>query len=147
MWPWGHRQDKKRSEIWGVCVGGGGGGALIPSPKAVGLESVPPPPPQSSIPLMLPLQISCSIVVAKLISNSCAPPPLPPSTRLREVKRAPVRRLLPRWAYVIGLGMKKYKICPFFLRCGLCFLAFFFQILSPPPPPPPILLTRALLFF
>ena len=50
-------------------------GALIPSPKAVGLECVPP----SSILLMLPLQIPCSLVVAKLMSDSCAPPP-PPST-------------------------------------------------------------------
>ena len=50
-----------------------GVGALIPSPKAVGLERVSPSP--SSIPLLLPLQIPCSLVAAKLISNSCAPPP------------------------------------------------------------------------
>ena len=53
-----------------MCLGGG---ALIPSPKAVGLECVPPSPP----------------------------------IRLGNLKRAPVPRLLPRWAYVIGLGVNE----------------------------------------
>ena len=50
-----------------VCVCGGE--ALIPSPNAVGPECVPPP--QSSIPFLLPLLIPCSLVVTKLICNSC----------------------------------------------------------------------------
>ena len=33
------------------------------------------PPPPSPIPLLLPLQIPCSLVVTKLIGNSCAPSP------------------------------------------------------------------------
>ena len=78
------------------------GGALIASSKAVGLECVPP----SSILLMLPLQIPCSLVVAKLMSNSCAP--LPP-TRLREIKESPSQEpqsleCCHTGAYVIGLG-------------------------------------------
>ena len=72
-------------------------GALIPSPKAVGLECLPP----SSILLMLPLQIPCSLEVAKLMSNSCPPLPLPDS----EIKkRAPVPRLLPRWGLCYWVG-------------------------------------------
>ena len=87
------QSPQKNSEIWGE------GGHL------------------SSIPLMLPLQIPCSLVYAKIISNSCAP--LPPSpTRVREIKkRAPVPRLLPCWAYVIGLGVNEKvqaSLCPFF---------------------------------
>ena len=116
-------------------------GALIPSPKAVGLECVNPPP-LSSIPFLLSLQIPCSPVVAKQICNSCAP--YPPPTRLREIqKRALGHRLLPCWAYVIGLRVNekstKYRgtYAHFFLRCGLdcCFFsAFFFSNFKPPPP-------------
>ena len=71
--------------------GGGGGGThhphslwtLIPSPKAVGMVCVPP----LFIPLLLPLQIPCSLV-AKIISNSCAPNPHSArSDSDREIKR------------------------------------------------------------
>ena len=113
-------KQKKQTEIWGVLRGGG----TYPSPKGVGLECVPP----SSIPSLLPLQISCSLVVARLICNSCAPPPPPPPLpqfRLREIKRAPVPRLLPRWAYGIWLGVNEKvqntgeNMPSFFLRYGL----------------------------
>ena len=69
---------KPNSEFWVQ-----GGGAFIPSPKAVGLECVPPP--HHPFRFLLPLQISCSPVVAKLICNSCAP--YPPPTRLREIRK------------------------------------------------------------
>ena len=88
----------KNAEIWG-----GGGGALIPSPKAVGLECVPP----SFILLMLPLQMPCSLVVAKLMSNSCAPPPLslPDSGKF---KREPQSlKCCCAGAYLIGLGVNE----------------------------------------
>ena len=107
-----------------------GWGHLSPVPRLLGWSVCPPPPSSTAIP--------CSLVVAKLICYSCAP--YPPPARLREIKkRTPVPRLLPCWAYDIGLGIyKKYKIlgnlCPIFIRCGLAFFpAFFFQILSPPP--------------
>ena len=57
------------------------------------------------------------------------PPTLPDQTQ-RNLKESP--RLLPCWAYVIGLGViEKYK-----MQGNLCpiFSAYFFQILSPPPP-------------
>ena len=109
---------------------------LSPVPRLWHVCSLPP----SSIPLLLPLQIPCSLV-AKLISNSCAPPS---PTRLREMqKRAPVPSLLPCWVYVIWLGwMKRTQYsgtyAHFFFRCrlGCFFRAFFLQILSPPPHPP-----------
>ena len=63
--------------------GMGGWGAFIPSPKAVGLECVLPPP-HFFHSVLLSLQIPCSLVVAKLICNSCAH--YPPPTRLREIK-------------------------------------------------------------
>ena len=92
----------------------------------MGLECLSP----SSISLLLALQIPCSLI-AKLISNSCAPCP----TRLREIKkRAPVHRLLPCWVYVIGLGLNEKvqntveHIPIFFLGLGLdcccCFQPF-----------------------
>ena len=119
-------------------------GTLNPSPKAVGLECVSPSPIFHSV--FYSIAIPCSLIVAKLICNSCAPYPL--SARIREIKkRAPVPRLLPCWAYDIGLGMNKKvqntgEAMPnIFLRCGLVvflllfFSAFFFQILSPAPSP------------
>ena len=63
--------------------------------------------------------------------------PPPPATRLGEIKRAPVPRLLLRWVYVIGLGMNENvqntaeHMPSFFL--GVDFIVFwhFFLILSP----------------
>ena len=110
-----------------------GGGALIPSPKAVGLECVPPT--LSYISFLLSLQIPCSPVVAKLICNSCAP--YPPPTRPREIKKSP--KLLPCWAYVIGLGVNEKST-----KCRGTYAQLFqhfIHILSPLP------LTWALLFF
>ena len=111
--------QRKNSEIWG------GWGHL------------------SSIPLMLPLQIPCTLVDAELISNSCAP--LPDQIQ-RNLKESP--RLLPRWAYVIWLGwMKKIQNTgepmPNFFLVGVDFIVFlaFFSNFKPPIP-----LTRALLF-
>ena len=95
------QSQTKNSESFG-CVGGGGGRSS-PVPRLWGWSVCPPPPP-SSIPSMLPLQIPCSLIVAQLISNSCAPPS---PTRLGEIKRATVSRLLPRWAYVIGLEVNE----------------------------------------
>ena len=83
----------------------------------------------SSILLMLPLQIPCSLVVAKLMSNSCAPLPRPDSEKLKE---SPVPRMLPHWGlcYWVGVNEKVQNtgiLCPIFLRCGLYyFLAFIF---------------------
>ena len=111
-----HHSHKPKSEIWvRVCVGGGGGGGTYPKSQGCGAGVCDPPPPPSSIPFLLPLQIPCSPVVAKLICNSCAPSP--PPTRLREIKKS--TRLLSCWAYVTGLGLiKKYKLqgnlCPIF---------------------------------
>ena len=101
----------------------------------------------SSIPLMLPLQIPCSLVYAKLISNSCAPSPLP-RPESEKLKREPQSLGCCRAGPVIGLGVNEKvqanQYAHFFLRCGLpCFSSiYFFQILSPPSTP----LTRALLF-
>ena len=114
-----------------------GGGHLSPVPRLWGWSVCP----SSSIPLLLPLQIPCRLVVAKLISNSCAPPSPTDSEKL---KRAPVPSLLPCWAYV-----KKYKIqwnlCPFFSKVWtlLFFHNLLFQMLSPPPTLP---LTRLCCF-
>ena len=128
--------------------GMGWGGALIPSPKAVGLECVPP----SSILLMLPSQIPFSLVVAKLMSNSCAPPPPPsPPTRLRGIKkRAPVPRMLPCWGlcYWVGVNEKVQNTgepMPIFSKVWALLFSSIFLKFCPPPPPHP--LTRALLFF
>ena len=96
------------------------------------------------------IAIPCSLVVAKLICNSCSPYPPPPDSE--KLKESP--RLLPCLAYDIGLEMnkKKYKkqgkpMPNFFLRCVrvvvffviflFCFFFqhFFFQILSPAPSP------------
>ena len=87
----------KNSEIWG-----GWRGHLSPVPRLWGWSVCPP----SSIPLILPLQIPCSLVVTKLIRNSCAPPL--PRQDSEKLKRVPVPRLLPRWAYVIG-GWGEWK--------------------------------------
>ena len=69
----------------------GGGGGIYPQSQGLGAgvcaSPPPPPPPPHYHPFrfLLPLQISCSPVVAKLICNSCAP--YPPPTRLREIKK------------------------------------------------------------
>ena len=61
--------------------------------------------PQSSILLMLPLQIPCSLVVAKLMSNSCAPLPKPDSEKLkRELQSLECCRAE---ANVIGFGVNE----------------------------------------
>ena len=122
-------------------------GALIPSPKAVGLECVPPPPPPSSIPLLLPLQIPCSLVVAKLISNSCDPPP--PQSRLREITEPKSLGCCRAWPMLLGWGELKStntgELMPIFFL-GVDFIVFPAFIFSNFKPPPPILLTRTLLF-
>ena len=108
-------------------------GALIPRQKAVVLECVPPPPSPSSIQFLLPLQIPCSLLVVKLIRNSCTP---------RNKKESPSPRLLPCWAYFIWLGVNEKvqntgePMPNFFLGVALIvFQAFIcFQILRPPPP-------------
>ena len=63
------------------CRGGGGGG-IYPQSQGCWAGVCAPYHPFRSL---LPLQISCSPVVAKLICNSCAP--YPPPTRLREIKK------------------------------------------------------------
>ena len=109
----------KKSEIWG------GWGHLS---QGCGAGVCAPPPP-SSILLMLPLQIPCSLVVAKLMSNSCAPSP---DQIQRNLKESPVPRMLPHWGlcHWVGVNEKVQNtgiLCPIFLRRGLyCFLAFIF---------------------
>ena len=61
------------------CVGG-----IYPQSQGCG-AGLCAPPPYHPFRCLLPLQISCSPVVAKLICNSCAP--YPPPTRLREIKK------------------------------------------------------------
>ena len=97
-------------------------GALIPSPKAV--ACVLPPP--SSIPLLLPLQVPCSLV-AKLISNSCAPT-FPDQTQ-RNAKESPS----PKSAAMLGLcfwvGVNENIVEPmpiFFL--GVDLVVVFFEL-------------------
>ena len=84
--------------------------------------------PPSSIPLLLPLQIPCSLV-AKLISNSCAPT-FPEQTQ-RNAKESPS----PESAAMLGLsywvGVNENTVEPmpnFFLGVDLVvfFLSFFF---------------------
>ena len=111
-----------------------GGGHLSPVPRLWGWSVCPPP--LASIPLLLPLQIPCSLVVTKLISNSCAPLPRPDSEKLkREPQSIGCCHAGPM---LLGWGwMKKYKIqgnlYPFFLRCGLyCFFSIFFSNFKPP---------------
>ena len=116
---------------------GVGGGTYPQSQGCVGWSVCPP----SCILLMVLLQIPCSLVVAKLMSNSCAPLPRPDSEKL---KREPQSLECCRaGAYVFGLGVNEKvqntgeHMPNFFLRCGLyCFLAFFFSNFKPPPPSP-----------
>ena len=105
----------------------GGWGALIPSPKAVGLECSP------TLHSVV-TSIACSLVVTKLISNSCAPLP----TRLREIKKiAKVPRLLPYWDSVISFVVngkvqnKQGYQCPFL---GVNFIVFPAFLLAPSHP-------------
>ena len=117
------------------------GEGLIPSPKAVGLECVSP----SSTPFLLSLQIPCSLVVAKLICNSCVP--YPPPTRLREIEK---RALGCCHAGPMLLCWGEWKVqntgeprADFFLDVVLFFFQHFFSSNFKPPPPP---LTWSLLF-
>ena len=120
-------QNKLDSEYWGW-------GHLSPVPRLWGLSLCPPP--QSSIPLLLPLQIPCSLV-AKLISISCAPLPRPDPEKL---KREPLSMGYCLWAYVIGLVVNEKiqntgESIPFFLRgVDLMFFSsiFSFQAISKP---------------
>ena len=82
--------------------------------------------PPSSIPLLLPLQIPCSLV-AKLISNSCAPT-FPDQTQ-RNAKESPS----PESAAIMGLcywvGVNENTVEPmpnFFLVVDL--VGFFFEL-------------------
>ena len=119
-----------------------GVGGIYPQSQGCGAGVCAPPPPLSPILFLLPLQMPYSLI-AKLISNSCTPPPPPlPSTRLRETKkRAPVHRLLPCWAYVIGLGVNEKvqdtvePMPNFFLGVDLFFFQAFFSSKFKPPPP------------
>ena len=122
----------------------GGGGHLSQVQRLWGW-SVCPPFIRSVF--LLPLQISCSPVVAKLMCNSCAP--FPPPTRLREIKKRAIgccraRPMLFGWGECKSTNYRG-TCAQCFLRCGLdCFFQhFFLQILRPPPPP----LIWALLFF
>ena len=86
---------KQKTRKFGV------GGALIPSPKAVGWSVCP----RSSLLLVLSLQIPCSLVVAKLLSNSCAPLHRPDSEKSkRDLQSLECYRA---GAYVIGLGVNE----------------------------------------
>ena len=132
---------KQKTRKFGV-----GGGHLFPVPMLWGWSVCPP----SSILLMLPLQITCSLVVANLMSNSCAPPPPPPPTRLREIKkRLQSLECCHAGAYVIGLGVNEKvqstgePMPNFFSKVwALLFPSIFcFKFKAPHP------LTRALLFF
>ena len=103
-----------------------------------------PPPPPSSNPLMRPFQIPCSIVVTKLICNSCAPLPRPDSEKL---KRGSQSLGCCRSGPML-LGWCEFKVNEkvqntgepmpyFFLRCGLYrFSSIFFKFQAPPPPHP-----------
>ena len=115
-----------------------GGGHLFPVPRLWGWSVYPP----SSILLMLPLQIQCSLVVAKLMSNSCAPPPLhrPATEKLKRELQS--LECYPAGAYVIGSRVNEKvqntgDYAQFFYKLwALLFSSIFFQILSSPPPSP-----------
>ena len=119
---------KQNSEIWD------GWGALIPSPKAVVLECVPAPPPLIFHSVFASIKNPMQSMVAKLLCNSCAP--YPPLTRLSDINESP--RLLPCWAYVIGLGewkSTKYRgNYAHFLGNVLFLFQHFFSSVKPPSP-------------
>ena len=114
----------------------GGWGHLSPVPELWGWSVCAPP-----IPLLLPLRIPCSLVVTKLISNSCSPSPPLSRPDSEKLKREPQSIGCCRaWPMLLGLGEwkgTKYRgtYAQFFLRCGLdCFSSIYlFQILSPLP--------------
>ena len=90
----------------------------------------------SSIPLMLPLQIPCSPVDTKLITNSCAPSPIPrPDSE--KLKRGPQSLGCCAGPMLLGWGEWKSTkhrgtYAQFFLRCGLqCFSSIYFFICAP----------------
>ena len=129
------QSQTKNLEIWGGWVG-----STYSQSQGCGAEAWSP---QSFILLMLSLQIPCSLVVAKLMSSSCAPHPLhrPDSERLKRELHS--LECCCAWAYVIGLGVNEKvqntgePMPNFFLRSGLyCFLAFFSNFKPPPPPSP-----------
>ena len=96
----------------------------------------PPPPPPSSIPFLLPLQMACSLEVAKLICNSCAP--YPPPTRLREIKKRALGccRGLCYWARGNEKVQNAGEPIPNFLGVGLIvFSIIYFSNFKAPPPP------------
>ena len=115
------------------CVGG-----IYPQFQGCGAGvCAPTPTSYHQFRCLLPLQISCSPVVAKLICNSCAPSP--PPTRLREIKK---RALGCCRAGPMLLGWGEWKSTKYRATCAQCFLRsghdcfssiFFLQILSPPP--------------
>ena len=99
--------------------------------------------PPSSIQLLLPLQIPCSLV-AKLISNSCAPTFPDQTQRNAKESPSPESAAMLGLCYLVGVNENTVEPMPnFFLGVDLVvfFRVFFLQILSPLP------LTRALLFF
>ena len=98
----------------------GVGGGTYPQSQGCGAGVCAPPTP-SSIPVLPPLQIPCSLVVAKLISNSCAPPP-PLLTRLmRNEKGSPS----PKAAAVLGLCYWGIRVVSAVGRFGLVVSAKF----------------------
>ena len=111
----------------------GGWGHLSPVPRLWGWN-VCPPPPSPSTPFLLPLLIPCSLVVAKLLCNSCASTlPRPDSDKLKKKKP----RLLPCWAFVIGLGVNEKvqntgETVPIFLGNVLFLFSIFFLSFKPP---------------
>ena len=100
-------------------------------PRLWGWNVCPPP----SIPLLLPLQIPCSLVIAKLIT-----PPPPSLTRLREIKkRAPVPGATAMLGLCYWVGVNKKVLNtgePMSTNCFFVFPAFIFssfKTLNPPP--------------